>query len=140
MLRIQLKKINHNYESDPNIAEPIVKLHNNELSLYFRLNSFSFNFQAGQKGCIKFNDCFALRIGAPNDEGFDLNTDSFWKREQFLAIQWNSFYEVIDKPSISYLQKFYKLSERVPPGIHHYVFFMKEATFECLATSFNEIF
>ena len=67
MENIILKKINKNYESDPNTAKPIIELNEDILKLSFELNYFKFSFKEKQKGFIKFHGCKAFRSGIPND-------------------------------------------------------------------------
>jgi len=139
MENIIIKKLNKNYESDPNIAEPIIRLNDNTLDLSFELNHIIFNFKENQKGHIKFNSCEAFRVGGPNDEGFYLN-DGFWNKKKIGEIEWNCFYEVLNTP-LEYIGEFYKTKnfEVKYKSLKHYVFFMKEATFECFAESYKEI-
>ena len=138
MKNIILKKINTNYGSDPNIAEPTLRLDENNLKLVFPLNYMLFDFKEGQKATIEFKNVTAFRCGTPNDEGFDLNDNKVWNREDIGKIDWHSFYEVTGAPK-EYLDSFYKIDDQDFSDLKHYVFFMKEGTFECLAKSYKEM-
>ena len=138
-MNIELKKLNKNYESDPNIAFPNVEVFEDQVKLTFELNYFTFSFNEEQRGEINFIKCHAFRVGAPNDEGFYLNSNSLWNKNNFPNLQWDCFYEVIGAPE-NYFDSFNKITTQSDSkNLHHYVFFMKEATFECLAESFKEI-
>ncbi len=136
-MNIELKKLNKNYQSDPNIAVPQIQLYEDSLKLSFDLNYFTYPFDEGQRGIIKFTKCGGFRIGSPNDESFFTDSNSLWNKENFPKLEWDSFYEVIGA-SQSHIDSFYKKSNQIE-NLNHYVFFMKEATFECLAESFEEL-
>lgn len=138
MEKIILKKISTNYGSEPNIADPMFCLHGDRLILIFPLNYRLFDFKEGQKGSIVFFGCTGFRSGAPNDEGFYLKDNKIWNREDLGLIDWHSFYEVSNVPS-DYYDTFYKNNDyKNNTNLKHYVFFMKEGTFECLAESYEE--
>lgn len=140
MNKIKLIKLNKNYQSDPNIAEPKVEIQSDKLALSFELNSFIFSFKEGQLGKIVFNNCYSYRVGNPNDEGYYLNDNVLWNKNNFPDVEWDCFYQVYDVP-VSYFKDFKNLNENQSnssAGFNHYVFFMKEATFECLAESYTE--
>lgn len=136
-MNITLKKINTNYGSDPNIAEPVIKLDENNLQLIFPLNYMLFEFKEGQKAMIEFKNVVAFRCGVPNDEGFDFNDSKIWNRGNIGRIDWHSFYEATGVPN-EYFDSFYKINFKDNLKFKHYVFFMKEGTFECLSESYEE--
>ena len=141
MENIILKKINKNYESDPNTAKPIIELNEDILKLSFELNYFKFSFKEKQKGFIKFHGCKAFRSGIPNDEGFYLSQNIIWNSNVIKNIDFGSFYEAFNIPK-KYYENFYVLNSNnmgiSREELHHYVFFMKEGTFECIANSYQE--
>lgn len=115
-------------------------MYKNKLKLNLNLNYFNFPlFKEGDCGTIHFINVKAFKIGDLNDEGFFLNDHPIWNKSNFPeGIYWNSFYEVKNTPE-DYFNSFYRVSY-LPNNkdFHHYVFFMKEGTFECLAESFEE--
>ena len=139
MNEIKLIKLSEDYQSDPNIASPKVKIDRKELTLSFELNYFIFPFKEGQFGKIVFNSCYSYRLGKPNDEGFYLDENDLWNKENFPDLEWNCFYEAQGVPT-SYIGTFEMIDRgenNLPVKLNHYVFFMKEATFECLAESYK---
>lgn len=140
MNKVELIKLNKNYQSDPNTAYPGIKIDRKSLILSFELNYFAFDFKEDQMGEIIFNNCYSYRLGGPNDEGFYLNQNKFWNKNNFSDLQWDCFYEVKNTPKI-YLEKFKVINPEIGVSkikLNHYVFFMKEGTFECLAEFFKE--
>jgi len=140
MNEIKLTKLNRNYESDPNVASPKIKFNQKSLVLSFELNYFTFLFREDQIGEIVFNDCYSYQSGKPNDEGFYLNDNPIWNNTNFPNLEWNCFYEVNGVPD-SYIKNFKPISENQNISslkLKHFVFFMKEGTFECLAESYTE--
>lgn len=140
MNEIKLTKLNKNYESDPNVAKPNIRIDKNNLILSFELNYFKFPFKEDQIGEIVFNNCHSYQSGKPNDEGFYLNDNVLWNKNNFPELEWNCLYEVHGTPDF-YLQNFKVLDENqnnLQGKLNHYVFFMKEGTFECLAESYIE--
>lgn len=138
--KIKLIKLNKDYQSDPNIAKPEVQIDKKKLTLMFNLNYQIYNFKENQVGKIIFNNCHSYRIGNPNDEGFYMGDNKIWNNKNFPNLEWNCFYEVCDTPD-SYLQNFkilYESKDNLKEKLNHYVFFMKEGTFECLAESYIE--
>lgn len=138
MTQISLSRLNANYESDPNVAIPLLGLYNDELTLIFALNYFTFPYKEDEKGRIKFSKCAAIRIGGPNDEGFLRNQHPLWNAS-LGSVKWHSFYEVMGTPT-EHFEAFYKNGALMESAknLRHFVFFMKEATFECLAESYKE--
>jgi len=139
MGNINLTKLNKNYQSDPNIANPKIVILENNLALSFELNFYIFNFREGEIGKIIFHNCYSYRLGKPNDEGFYLNDHELWNKKNFSDLEWNCFYEVKNVPESHFLD-FQKISSMDISGndLKHYIFFMKEKTFECLAKSYTE--
>lgn len=140
MSEIKLTKLNKHYESDPNVSSPKIRVDQKNLILSFELNYFKFPFKEDQIGEIIFNNCYSYQSGKPNDEGFYLKDNPLWNKENFPDIEWNCFYEVHGVPD-SYVQNFKAVDENQNTSLtklKHYVFFMKEETFECLAESYVE--
>jgi hypothetical protein len=103
---LALKRLNSSYESDPNVAIPLVELHDDQLTLIFALNYFTFPYEEGEMGRIKFNRCVAIRVGGPSDEGFFLNEHLLWN-SNVGPVKWHSFYEVTGTPK-EHFEAFYK--------------------------------
>ncbi len=148
-MKNNLKQLNTSYQSDPNTANPNIELHKNQLTLKFQLNTEMHEFKQTDIGKITFVKCLMVRVGSPNDEGYTSAQEegvrySPWNKIDFPQIEWGSFYEVesSDWSSITDYEGYTdnKLMETVKDKskFKHFVFFMKEATFECVAESYTE--
>ena len=146
------QKINNGYESDPNDSDPIVSVHNNDLTLLFNLNCISYTqFTRGQKGKIVFNDCLMFRVGDPNDEGFYIDpknpskrNDSTWNYTDFPDLKMYNFYCVENSDwqdtfgPHAFTNKDLSRETENHGDYKHYLFMMKDATFECIARFYQE--
>lgn len=148
-MKSNLKQLNTCYQSDPNTANPIIELYKNQLTLKFQLNTEIHGFMQTDIGKITFANCLMFRVGSPNDEGYTSVQEegirySPWNKIDFPQIKWDSFYEVesSDWSSIIDYEGYTnnKLMETVKDKskFKHFAFFMKEATFECVAESYIE--
>lgn len=149
-MNIIFKKINKLYESDPNIAKPKIEVSGSKVSLFFPLNYFVFNFKEGEYGKIIFHDCLMFRVGDPNDEGLlmlsqqEVINDSVWSLENFPEIEVNSFFEIENSDWSSILKHKGFINSDVNiesidrSKYKHFVFFMKDGTFECVCSNFEE--
>ncbi|MCE9517397.1 hypothetical protein K8Q96_00125 [Candidatus Nomurabacteria bacterium] len=148
-MQIDFKKIDLPFKPDPNTAMPVIEVLNSNLLLSFEsheLNDYDFkNFKIAK---IEFVDCLIYRIGSPNDEGFYLfgadpkiNNDSIYSKKAFPDLDFDAFYKVtgVDWKNnllgngTKVLNGQYKEKE----NFNHFVFFMKDGTFECIAKEFN---
>ncbi len=140
--KITFQKQNIPFEAEPNIAEPHVEISDDNVTL-----SFATKNSANDAELI-FIETLMYRIGSPNDEGFygfgsdpRIKNDTIYSRQNFPTLEFGNFYQVngVDwKENLlgkgtQVLDEKYKEGE----GFSHYVFFMKDGTFECVAKSWN---
>lgn len=125
-------RLNLDWNADPNAPEPEVVRRGDHLLLTFGVNAFLFpQYAEGARMCVVFRNCWRYRLGPTNDEGWYMGQCRFSR----LAPVWGEFYQVdgnllLDAASEKWL------TIGVPrPTSHHYLFYMKDATFECDATS-----
>lgn len=130
-------KLNNNWDSDPNVPIPTVKLIGKNLILSFKLNYFIYkNAKEGSAGVITFNDCIMYRLGSPNDEGFYLNQFRYSQKD----IPWGGFYEIFESGWESTFPNDKKIvTEELKDKqlLHHFLFFFRDETFECIAKSWT---
>lgn len=146
MNTIKLIKINRDYASDPNLAIPMLRIYDNWISLHFPLNYYIFPFHENSKAIIRFENCLMFRSGDPNDEGFyGKNNNTRWKYEDFSYVEVDDFYVVENSdwqtnfgPDAYINQNLMKDLSIPKEKYKHFVFFMKEGTFECVATDYKE--
>ncbi|MCV0428042.1 MAG: hypothetical protein K5905_21510 [Roseibium sp.] len=100
---------------------------------------------------IEFSDCKRMRIGDPNDEGFysdgiERYNSSIYNAVNFPNLEfYQGFFEVFGT-SIDELESLHEGLIRNPCNFYsdpqktrHFLFFMKDATFECFAAGYEEI-
>jgi hypothetical protein len=130
------------YAPDPNVAEPAVEVLNGNVILDFPIQ------EQGKLGKILFEECVIYRVGSPNDEGFysygfdpKMRNDSSFSKKEFPELEFHSFYKIIGMDwkkgllgeGVVILDGEFKNKNQ----LSHFVFFMKEATFECVAKSYE---
>jgi hypothetical protein len=128
-------KLNHEWNADPNVPEPVVELKGRQLELRFFLNSHQFpRFTEGQVGVLVFDEVARYRLGATNDEG--------WYRGQCrfsdIAPGWGEFYEVGGNLRLQLVREAWnELPESKGRGRRHYLFYFRDETFECDADGWH---
>lgn len=130
---IDFKKISTDWNADPVSPEVDLQVEDNDLIMDVFLNYFAFTeFKHGDKVKIRFLDCSEYSLNTCNDEGYYYGQYRIKQSE----LPWGEFYElksgvdrVLPEPVIR-IQKDFKDKK-------HYIFFFKDATFECLASNFE---
>ncbi len=125
-------KLNKNWNAEPNAPEPCISETDEGIELTFFLNSFLYqHIDDGEKGTLEFFNVYAYRLGTTNDEGqFRFNNKQ---------LPWGEFYELIDSkwnndfPNDKVIMN--DLTNK--KSLRHFIFFMKDKTFECIATDFH---
>ena len=128
-------RLNNNWNADPNTPEANISINDGTLTLNFYLNYFLNNkFKEGDKGQLTFNNCYKYYFGAPNDEGYYRGqhryklTDLPFGEFYLLKTDWRNDFPANAKvlnPDFN------------PNGMKHFIFFLKENTFECVAEDYT---
>lgn len=133
-VQISFEQLNIGWNADPNAPEPDITVHGTDVMLEFYLNAFAYEgFSEGDKAKITFHDCYLYRDGSPNDEGFYLYNQSRYKK---YGIEWGEFYLVHHS---DWRENF---PDPIRVGtfhdhLQHYLFYFREQTVECIASSFR---
>ncbi len=140
--KITFQKQNIPFEAEPNVAEPHVEISDGNVILSFAAKNSANDVE------LIFIETLMYRIGSPNDEGFyafgsdpRIKNDTIYSRQNFPTLEFGNFYQVsgVDWKGdllgnrTQVLDEKYKENE----GFSHYVFFMKDGTFECVAKSWK---
>ena len=126
--------LNQGWNADPNAPEPLIERHGSDLRLSFRINAFQYpQFAEGQVASIRFLGCWRHRLGATNDEGWYMGQCRFSR----LAPAWGEFYEVTGDLLLEAKPLEWVVSGPATAHTHHYLFYFRDSTFECDATSFE---
>lgn len=136
-------KLNTDWNAEPNSPDPQLRVEGNDVILSFLLNGFIYpRFNEGDVAELRFHDCCRYRLGRTNDEG--------WYRGQCrfsgIAPAWGEFYEVTGDLKLDCSppdwdgrsrELEWKNNGEVRTGLRHYLFYLRDETFECDATSWS---
>jgi hypothetical protein len=132
---MKFKKLNTNWNADPNAPLPEIRFENDTLRLGFFLNAFVFeHIDEGDKGTLEFYDVHKYRLGGPNDEGYFRQQFRFTNDQ----LPWGEFYELSHSGwEKSFPEDHVTLNDAVDKNtLCHFIFFFKDHTFECLAADY----
>jgi len=126
--------LNHGWNADPNAPEPKIERQGSDIVLSFAVNAFLFpQFEEGSVCSVKFHNCWRYRLGATNDEGWHLGQCRFSR----LAPAWGEFYQVEGNLLLESAPQDWMITAAPRAESHHYLFYLKDGTFECDATSYQ---
>jgi hypothetical protein len=127
--------LNKDWNAEPNAPEENVKVQDNYLSLSFLVNPWAYTgFEEGHRSELRFYGCTKWRLGTVNDEGWYSGNCRFSN----IAPAWGEFYEVIGNLLLeSCPNDWHRLSNNKENK--HFLFYLRDTTFECDADSFEFI-
>jgi hypothetical protein len=119
-------QINKNWNAEPNAPYEELHVIENKVVLSFDSNEET-------KYWLIFPQCWRFRIGATNDEGWHKGDCRFSK----IAPEWGHFY-LIEGELLENKINDWKVgpSKRIK-GSKHFLFYLRDSTFECDASGFN---
>jgi hypothetical protein len=127
------KKLNENWNAEPNAACPQVSAFDGDIVLGFLVNAFRFRqFAEGDIGLLRFRNCRRYRLGATNDEGWRRGQCRFSK----IAPAWGEFYEVEGDLLLDSWPLKWEESVNIG-GQRHFLFYFRDHTFECDARTWS---
>ncbi len=132
-------KLNKNWNAEPNAPDPVVSKTDEGIELTFLLNPFVYqHIDDDDTGTLEFFDVYAYRLGSTNDEGYFRGQFRF-KNEQ---LPWGEFYELIDsKWKKDFPDDKVILDDSIKKSkLRHFIFFLRDETFECLALDYHFTF
>jgi len=126
-------KLNHGWNAEPNAPHPSVALDNGSVKLTFYVNAFQFeSFDEDEVATLTFSNVHKYRMGPTNDEGWYRGQCRFSK----IAPQWGEFYEIIGDTMMNKSPNdWIEVSGTTKDDQKHYLFYLKDETFECIADS-----
>ncbi len=130
------RKLNTDWNAQPNAPNPTVRVEGNDLVLGFIPNSYVFPEYAKVNLIeLVFTDCARYRLGLTNDEGWYRGQCRFSK----LAPGWGEFYQVEGDLRLSQVpDKWTELPVEPTAKHRHYLFYLRDHTFECDATGWTK--
>ncbi|MDD4745752.1 MAG: hypothetical protein RBR35_04545 [Salinivirgaceae bacterium] len=129
-------KLNTNWNADPNNPEPTISLIENGIELSFLLDSTAFeHIDKEDMGSLEFQNVFAYRLESTNNEDSSSNQFRF-KNDQLPR---GAFYELVNsKWDSNFPNDKIVVNESInKKEIRHFVFFLGNTIFECLATDYQ---
>lgn len=136
MAEMSYQKLNDDWNAEPNAPEPILTIDYNKVYLEFFLNHFVHEqFEENQKGALAFRNVHKLSFNSMNDEGYYMGQ----YRYSYDELPWGDFYQINtdwtkDFPENNVLVLGPNASNE---KLKHYIFFLRDNTFECVAESFE---
>lgn len=132
--QIVFEQLNIGWNAEPNAPELNISVNDTDVIIEFYLNTFTNNgFSKEDKARITFHNCYQYRDGAPNDEGFYCYNQSRYKK---YGVKWGEFYLVHHSDWIENFPSSIKIGT-VHDNLQHYLFYFRDETFECIASSYD---
>ena len=130
-------QLNAGWNAEPNAPNPEVAIDGTTLTLSFRANPFLYpEFVSGQLLRLQFDNVWRYDFGGVNDEGWYMGQCRFSK----LAPSWGEFYDVSGDLLLDQFDAEWQMLTNDPaPNLNHYLFYFRDESFECDATSWTRI-
>jgi hypothetical protein len=130
----QFKKLNLDWNAEPNAPVPHITLWDGDVILSFFLNAFVYaQFKEGDVGQLRFRNCWRYRLGPTNDEGWHLGQCRFSK----IAPAWGEFYEVSGDLLLEQCPLDWKEAGWKKETQKHFLFYLRDQQFECDAVTWS---
>ncbi|MFD2247012.1 hypothetical protein [Pontibacter ruber] len=128
------KKLNIDWNADPNAPEPYLSVSGKQVSLRFYLNPFLFDqIEKDGEGELIFLNCHKYSFNNCNDEGY-LHGQYRYSNEQ---PPWGEFYLLQTDWKYDFPMECTILEEKFSEDqMKHFIFFFRDNTFECVAEDY----
>ncbi|NVJ47342.1 MAG: hypothetical protein HWE07_09450 [Cytophagia bacterium] len=129
------KKLNIDWNAEPNAPEAVLEEIGTDLRLEFFLNPFVYhNIDNDEKGELIFKNCFKYSFNSCNDEGYFRGQYRYSNSE----LPWGEFYEIEHDWTNDFHQDQKILNQEIEQiGLKHFIFFLRDNTLECIAKEFE---
>jgi hypothetical protein len=125
--------LNPDWNAEPNDPRERVSVRGATLELTFALNSFAYDAGGEASGSLVFEQCSMWRLGMTNDEGWYAGRCRYSKQ----APAWGEFYEMVGEDDQRLNATDWHELTSVPGGQRHFLFYLRDNTFECFATDWR---
>jgi hypothetical protein len=127
-------RLNFDWNAEPNAPEAKVDVAGATVVLRFVLNPWLYQqFVEEQRGSLTFAECRRWRLGSTNDEGWFMGRC----RYSGIAPEWGEFYEIVGDDLKRDVPLDWHRTGPDKPGARHFLFYLKDSTFECLAMDWS---
>lgn len=133
MLIPTFERLNNNWNAEPNAPSEEVMVRGATVSLTFVLNPWRYEATEGEKGILTFEQCSLWRLGATNDEGWHLGLCRYSR----VAPAFGEFYELLGDDDQRFAATDWHELEPLAARKRHFLFYLKDNTFECFATDWR---
>ncbi|UOQ71748.1 hypothetical protein [Hymenobacter cellulosilyticus] len=132
---LRYQRLNHEWNAEPNAPQPVLTVEGQALQLEFSWNDILFEqFPQAERGCLTFRGCHKYSFNALNDEGYYLGQH----RYTTLQLPWGEFYELFTDWQTDFPPDVVVLGPAADSArLHHFLFFLRDNTFECVAESWE---
>lgn len=133
---MKIQKLNKNWSAEPSVPLETIKRTDDGIEVNFLLNSLPYEYiEEGEKGKLEFYDVYAYRKTASNLEEIS-------KRKIPLKVDQiplGDFYELLDSKWKTDFptDKIVVDESKKTSKLRHFLFFLKDSTFECLASDYS---
>lgn len=123
------------WNADPNSPGVELVIGGTSVLIDFFVNYFIYdNFNEGDKAKITFFHCHKYCFNSMNDEGYFMGQ----YRYKYTDLPWGQFYKLNTDWETDFPVGQITLNETVDKRkLHHYIFFFKDNTFECVAENYQ---
>ena len=133
MIERKFLHLNDTWNAEPNDPAPRVKVDGSEVTLQFYLNPWAYDAAPDEQGQLTFTRCSEWRLGGTNDEGWYGGQC----RYSGVAPSWGEFYEIVGPDPVAHSPTDWKTNDRVVRGKRHFLFYLRDETFECFADEWD---
>lgn len=132
---MKFTQLNQNWKAEPNAPEPSLVVNGKDVILEFFLNPFIFeSVEEGNKGRLTFINCHKFSLNTMNDEGYYMGQ----YRYKYTELPWGEFYLLDTDWQSDFPNSFTIVTPASDlKGYKHYIFFLRDNTFECVAENFE---
>jgi hypothetical protein len=125
-------RLNPDWNAEPNAPHPRVQVSGSTLVLRFLLNPWAYPADEGKVGCLKFTGCSRWHWDATNDHAWYAGTG----RYAGSAPEWGEYYEIVgEDPEREGSGDWNRIA--CEPDDRHFLFYLRDETFECFARSWS---
>lgn len=133
MSNLTFKRLNDDWNAEPNAPNEEVVVSGTSVRLTFFLNPWAYKADEEEKGCLTFEHCSMWRLGSINDEGWYRGQCRYSK----IAPAWGEFYELLGNDDQRLQPDDWHKIMPLTPKCRHFLFYLRDSTFECFAAAWQ---
>ena len=130
MSNLAFKRLNDDWNAEPNAPYEEVTVRGTTVRLTFFLNQWDYMAGEEEKGRLTFEQCSMWRLGATNDEGWYAGRCRYGQA----APDWGEFYELLGDDDQRFTPADWHELAQLEPQARHFLFYLRDNTFECFAS------